>query len=175
MRTPIALVLAGLLALVLTPVAWADPDRPFDAFAPLDLPAPTEARLGSGAPGPAYWQQRVDYVINATLDAETKRLNATLAATYHNHSPHALTFLWIQLEQNLFRTDSIGTRSRTGGVMRAMEEEFNGGYDIPYIRTSNQDLQFQIYDTLCRVELPAPILPGGTFEFELAFAFDMPP
>ncbi|NRA57182.1 MAG: M1 family metallopeptidase [Phycisphaerales bacterium] len=175
MRTQFAAVLAVLLCVALPTLAQVDPDRPFDAFAPLDLPAPTEARLGSGAPGPAYWQQRVDYIINATLDAETKRLSATLEATYHNHSPHALTFLWIQLEQNLFRTDSIGTRSRTGGVMRAMEEEFNGGYDIPYIRTGNQDLEFQIYDTLCRVELPAPILPGETFEFELAFAFDMPP
>lgn len=154
--------------------AWED--RPYEAFAPLSLPTPSAFRLGSGAPGPQYWQQRVDYTINATLDAETKRLSATLEATYYNNSPDPLTFLWIQLEQNLFKPDSIGTRTRTGGgPMRAMEEDFDGGYDIPSIRAGGQDLKFTIYDTLCRVELPRPIQPGETFTFDLAFAFDMPP
>ena len=176
MRTPLARTLAAILAAISASAANADPDRPYEAFAPLDLPTPTEARLGSGAPGPAYWQQRVDYVIDATLDAESQRLSATLEANYHNHSPHALTYLWIQLEQNLFKPDSIGTRSRTGGgPMRAMEEDFDGGYDIPYVRSGGRDLEFTVYDTLARIDLPKPIEPGETFTFELAFAFDMPP
>lgn len=136
MRTVLAAVLA------LTTAAFAQSgaqtgnqaweDRPYEAFAPLDLPTPNAFRLGSGAPGPQYWQQRVDYTINATLDAESQRLSATLEATYHNNSPDPLTFLWIQLEQNLFKPDSIGTRTRTGGgPMRAMDEDFDGGYDIP--------------------------------------------
>ncbi|MEO1007085.1 MAG: M1 family metallopeptidase [Planctomycetota bacterium] len=151
-------------------------DRPYDAFAPLDLPAPSEVRLGSGAPGPAYWQQRCDYRIHATLDAETKRLEATMEITYHNNSPHALGYLWLQLEQNLFRPDSIGTLTRTGGgPMRAMEEAFEGGYDIPLLRSAGDDLEYQIYDTLMRVELPEPLEPGERFEFELDFGFDMPP
>jgi len=151
-------------------------DRPYEAFRPLDLPTPNERRLGSGAPGPAYWQQRVDYRIDATLDPGARRLEADMEVTYYNNSPHALTYLWLQLEQNLFRQDSIGTRTRTGGgPMRAMEEGFDGGYDIPAIRAGGRELEFAVYDTLCRVELPAPIEPGGRFRFELAFAFDMPP
>lgn len=170
-------LLACLLALA-APMAAAQTgnDRPYEAFAPLDLPTPNAQRLGSGAPGPQYWQQRVDYVIDATLDADTKRLSATLKATYHNNSPDELTYLWLQLEQNLFRQDSIGTRTRTGGgPMRQMDDDFNGGYDIPFVRSGNRDLEFTIYDTLMRVELPRPIRPGARFTFDLAFEFDMPP
>lgn len=176
MRTLLACLLAISTPLATPAIAQTGNDRPYEAFAPLDLPTPNASRLGSGAPGPQYWQQRVDYEIDATLDAETKRLSATLEATYHNHSPDTLTYLWVQLEQNLFRQDSIGTRSRTGGgPMRQMDEEFNGGHDIPYVRSGRKDLEYTIYDTLMRVELPKPIEPGGTFRFELAFAFDMPP
>jgi hypothetical protein len=176
MRSMLAFVMALLACLAPAAVAQTGEERPFDAFAPLDLPTPNAFRLGSGAPGPQYWQQRVDYEIDAVLDAESQRLSATLEATYHNKSPDTLTFLWIQLEQNLFRQDSIGTRSRTGGgPMRAMDEAFNGGYDIPYVRSGGKELEFTIYDTLMRVELPRPIKPGQRFRFELEFAFDMPP
>lgn len=146
-----------------------------DIFDALDLPTPTERRLASGAPGPAYWQQQADYTIDCELDADTKRLDATERVVYHNNSPHELTYMWVQLEQNLFRTDSLGTLSRGRGVMRPLEENFNGGYDIAYLRANGVDLEYHVYDTLARVELPRPIRPGETFTFELAYAFDMPP
>lgn len=147
-----------------------------DIFAPLDLPTPDSMRLGSGKPGPDWWQQRTDYVIQAELKPETKRLDATMTVTYHNNSPHELEYLWLQLEQNLFKPDSLGTQSRTpGSVMSTDLGAFDGGYDIPYLRASGTDLAFQVYDTLARVELPEPIAPGETFEFEMAFGFNMPP
>lgn len=144
-------------------------------FDPLDLPTPTERRLGSGAPGPAYWQQRVDYAIDCELDADARRLSARERVVYHNNSPHELTYLWLQLEQNLFRPDSLGSLSRGRGVMRHLPGDFEGGYDIAHLRAHGRDLEYRVYDTLARVELPRPIAPGGAFEFELAFAFDMPP
>ncbi|MCH7793099.1 MAG: M1 family peptidase, partial [Planctomycetes bacterium] len=144
-------------------------------FSPLDLPAASAWRLGSGAPGPEYWQQQVDYAIDAVLDAETSRLEAQMHVTYHNNAPTSLGFLWIQLEQNLFRPDSDGTKSRTGGIMRAMREDFQGGYDLSYIRMRGKDMPYQVYDTLARVELPRPIKPGETIEFEIGYGFDMPP
>ena len=163
-------------------VAEAEPARPTPirlqpelSFAPLDLPTPSDRRLASGAPGPDYWQQQVDYDIDATLDADTRRLSADMTVTYHNNASEPLTYMWIQLEQNLFRPDSLGTITRTGGVMAAMEEPFEGGYDIDYIRAGGRTLEMHTYDTLARVELPEPIEPGDTFVFEVGFAFDMPP
>lgn len=147
-----------------------------NVFAPLDLPDANERRLGSGAPGPDYWQQQVDYAIDATLDAETQHLTAEMTVTYHNNSPHELTYIWIQLEQNLFRADSIGTVSRTpGSVMKQLEGNFMGGFDLSAVMAGDVELDISVYGTLARVELAQPIASGENFEFSLDFEFDMPP
>lgn len=150
--------------------------RPEQLFAPLDLPTPNRERLASGAPGPDYWQQQVDYEIDATLDAETQRLDADMSIRYHNNSEHTLTYLWIQLEQNLFRDDSIGTVSRgSGGVMRAAAEALDGGYTITDVRSGSETLELIVYDTLARLDLGDGLPPGEAFSFSIEFEFTMPP
>ena len=84
-------------------------DHP-DAFRQLDeiLPTPSETRLASGAPGPDYWQQKVDYMIRVRLDESTRSLHGEERITYHNQSPHPLEYLWVQIDQNRFKRDSLG-------------------------------------------------------------------
>ena len=50
----------------------------------------------NGAPGPAYWQNRADYHLHATLDTATKTINATETIDYTNNSPDALDCLWLR-------------------------------------------------------------------------------
>src|SRR5262245_19757161 len=69
-------------------------------FSPVDWPAPSASRLVTGLPGPAYWQQQVDYQIEATLDEPNETVRATGRMTYTNNSPDELPFLWLHLEQN---------------------------------------------------------------------------
>jgi len=52
------------------------------------LPTPNEYRTGSGSPGPKYWQQRADYVINAELNDETQSLSGAETITYSSRSKH---------------------------------------------------------------------------------------
>jgi hypothetical protein len=146
-------------------------------FAPLDLPSPSERRLGSGAPGPDYWQQRVDYEIDTTLDPEAGEVRASVRVSYHNNSPHTLDYVWMQLEQNLFRTDSTGSLQRTpGSVMKVLEDEFDGGYDITNLRTaSGRAMSLTAYDTLGRFTPPEPIGPGERFDFKFDYSFSVPP
>ncbi len=151
-----------------------------NVFKQIDWPTPTEMRLGSGFPGPGYWQQQTDYTIQVRLDPDTGTLDATMTVVYHNNSPHALDYIWMNLEQNLFHTDSIGTKSRTpGSVMKMLEDDFDGGYAIPSIRTSGfaggQELSMKVYDTLGRIDLPNAIGPGQQFVFEMDFGFKIPP
>ena len=64
------------------------------------LPTPNEYRMADGSPGPKYWQQRCDYDIKASLNDETQRIDGEEKITYHNNSPKALTYLWLQLDEN---------------------------------------------------------------------------
>ena len=59
-----------------------------------EWPDPNNVRTASGSPGPDYWQQRVDYVIRATLDTAAHKLTGSERVTYHNDSPDALPYLW---------------------------------------------------------------------------------
>src|SRR5215210_5034726 len=98
-------------------------------FSAAPLPGPTESRRANGSPGRAYWQQRVNYVIKATLDTTEKRIRGSVAIGYTNNSPDTLRYVWLQLDQNLFRPGSTGSllfasESRFGGA------GFNGGFEI---------------------------------------------
>ena len=78
----------------------------------VDLPTPNTYRTASGAPGESYWQQQADYQINATLDEARKRITATGTITYRNNSPHPLNYIWLQLDQNIFKQDSVTNRTK---------------------------------------------------------------
>lgn len=145
-------------------------------FDPIDYPEPNLVRLGSGAPGPDYWQNRADYTIDVTLDPDAESIEASMRLVYTNNSPDTLDYLWMQLEQNLFRTDSTGSLSRSpGGVMKVLEDNFDGGYDISAISSNGTELDMHVYDTLARVELPTPIRPGQRFTLSIDYAFKIPP
>ena len=106
------------------------------------LPTPNSYRAGSGAPGEAYWQQRADYVIDVELNDETQVLTGRETITYHNNSPEALTYLWLQLDQNILEKNSITSQTKTGSVgdslptafvagrMGIVTDDYNGGYTI---------------------------------------------
>ena len=98
-------------------------------FSPLPFPPGNQIRQADGAPGREYWQQRVDYQLRATLDTAAKRISGSETIRYTNNSPDTLRFVWIQLDQNLFRPGSTGSllfasESRFGGA------GFEGGFDI---------------------------------------------
>ncbi len=145
-------------------------------FAQIDWGTPTEMRLGSGMPGPDYWQQTCDYDIDATLEPDSGVIDASMRIIYTNNSPHTLNYIWMNLEQNLFRGDSIGTNSRTpGSVMKMLEYDFGGGYTIDRLETNGRDLEMKVYDTLGRFDLPTPLASGQTLVFEMDFSFPVPP
>ena len=83
-----------------------------DKFRQLDevLPTPNTYRNASGAPGHQYWQQKVDYKITATLDEPKRRITARASVRYTNNSPDSLPWLWMQLDQNIFRRDSMSAQ-----------------------------------------------------------------
>ena len=86
-----------------------------DKFRQLDevLPTPNVYRSAAGEPGEKYWQQHVNYDIDVKLDENARRLTASQTIEYKNNSPHTLKYLWLQLDQNIFKSDSIAERTAT--------------------------------------------------------------
>ncbi|MCA9275815.1 MAG: M1 family metallopeptidase [Phycisphaerales bacterium] len=145
-------------------------------FRQIGWATPSEMRLGSGQPGPDYWQQQCDYEIQATLEPESGVISASMRVTYTNNSPHTLRYIWMNLEQNLFRGESIGTNSRTpGSVMKMLEYDFGGGYTVSRLQQNGRDLEMKVYDTLGRFDLPTPLASGQRLVFEMDYSFPVPP
>jgi len=151
----------------------ARPDKTI--FSPLDLPAPTTMRTAAGAPGPDYWQQQADYIIDVSLDPESRRVDGSARITYTNNSPNELEYLWLHLEQNIFRADSIGAKIAPQNAI-GMRDSEGVGYTIDRVETGGGDpLDLSVFDTLGRIDLPDPIAPnGGTFIFEVDWSFTVP-
>jgi peptidase M1-like protein len=155
-------------------------------FRRLALPAPTLIREGSGAPGPEYWQQRADYVIRASLDTATHTISGHMTLRYTNHSPDTLRYLWLQVDQNIYRTDSRGgainpTDARFAG------SGFVGGYTIESFgevlagpRTARGPttrvvpLPTTVNGTVLRTDLERPLAPGRTITLDVAYHFQVP-
>lgn len=141
------------------------------------LPAPNSYRTASGAPGHQYWQQQADYIITAELNDENQSITGFETITYHNNSPDKLTYLWLQLDQNIFDKESETPKSETDEVTMKMEfnqlkqvirEKFDGGFDISDVKdASGKKLDYFINHTMMRIELPKPLDPGKSFTFSL--------
>ena len=81
-----------------------------------ELPTPNTYRTASGAPGHEYWQQRADYKIQVELDDVRQRIVGSEEITYFNNSPDVLTYIWVQIDQNIFDQNGYSQRSQTGSL-----------------------------------------------------------
>ena len=93
-----------------------------DKFRQLEeiLPTPNGYRNAAGEPGPDYWQQNADYVIDVTLDDEKQQITGSEKITYHNNSPHTLRYIWLQIDANIFAPESEASLLRRGMVPQRM-------------------------------------------------------
>lgn len=156
-----------------------------DKFRQLDqeLPTPNEQRTASGAPGHAYWQMKADYDIHVEVLEPTEtgpdglsKLVGRETITYHNQSPDHLSYLWLQLDQNIYEPNSDANTTRTGtindsvslGQVRKWLEPFDGGFKITAVTDQNgAKLAYTINKTMMRVDLPKPLAPGAVYSFKV--------
>tara|TARA_B110000902_G_scaffold266272_1_gene353367 strand:- start:4685 stop:7153 length:2469 start_codon:yes stop_codon:yes gene_type:complete len=172
-----------------------------DKFRQLDesLPTPNVYRNAAGEPGHEYWQQQVDYKIKARLDEENRRIEASQDITYHNNSPDTLKYLWVQLDQNKFRNDSMSAMTTTfggignrgpatstasstkpaqlslGALRRQQFTDDNVlGYNIAAVKDKkNKNLKHTIVGTNMRIDLPVHLKPGEKVTFSIDFDFSI--
>lgn len=158
-----------------------------DKFRQLEeiLPTPNAERTGSGAPGSGYWQQKVDYEIDVRIDDEKQQLFGREKINYTNNSKDKLTYVWLQLDANIHTPDSDANLTTTTSDIDRMgfrslkvmlaKEVFDGGFKITRCDDSRtkKPLNHTIVKTMMRVDLPAPLEPGKSFEFEIDWNYQI--
>ncbi len=157
-----------------------------DAFGPnFYTKNATETRSASGQPGAKYWQNRADYSLTASLNETTNEIIGSAVISYTNNSPDKLGFLWMHLDQNLFKKDSRGNAiiplrgSRNG----AKGQEFDGGHNIKSVKIISEsngkptevDAKYTIVDTRIQVDLPQELKGfGSNVKVKIAFSYISP-
>jgi len=153
---------------------------PHALFAPFFYPVGgTISRAATGAPNVGYWQNRADYQITASLDDQSNEITGSVIISYKNLSPHLLPFLWLQLDQNLFKKDSRGQarmpvdgRSRYGDS----KSSFDGGYKISSVKllNDNSNANYIVSDTRMQIKLAKAMIPGSEVKIKIDYAFTLP-
>lgn len=152
--------------------------KPADLFPALPLlPPGSEYRTATGEPGPAYWQNQSDYVIDVALDDKQNLIKGVVSVTYTNNSPKALASLWMQLEQNVFKKDSKGVLSGLFLYKNPAEKTADGGFEIEDIQLTGGNaakIKYNIYDTRMQLHLPALLQSGQKVTFRIKYQYHFP-
>ncbi len=153
-------------------------------FKQLDHATPNSQRTASGAPGVKYTQQKVDYVMDIVLDDDNQKITGNETITYHNNSTDNLSYLWLQLDQNMRAADSKSPDIQPNRMPRRMSKDryykryndkpFDGGFNITNVsNTDGSKLSYTINQTMMRINLPKPLAAGETFKFKVAWWYNI--
>jgi hypothetical protein len=123
-------------------------------------------------PVEGYWQQDVHYTIKAEIDDVQDVVSGNELLVYRNNSPDTLAFVYFHLYQNAFQPGSyLDKLTLANGVQSFYSkwEKEKKGTVIGKIRSGNRDLQTEPDNTILKVYLQSPLLPGASVEFDIDF------
>lgn len=153
-------------------------------FEPIDnlINQPNSFRAASGAPGKDYWQQRANYRIDVVLDEKNNTISGEEMITYFNNSPDDLSYLWIQLEQNINKKGSEDFGSVHNSITEGMSTrqmqfltraiDFPAGYTIKFIKDeSGNAIRSLVNNTMMKVLLNQPLKSGESLSFSIGWSY----
>jgi len=128
-----------------------------------------------------YWQQKVDFTIDVTLNDKEKTLNGFEKIIYTNNSHDTLTYIWFHLWPNAYKND------RTAFSNQRLE---NGSTDFYFANKEQRGyinkLDFKVNGTTARQEdhpqhidiikllLPSPLAPKQQITITTPFHVKLP-
>lgn len=153
-------------------------------FAQLDmeLPTPNEFRTAAGAPGNHYYQQKADYKMSITLDDKKQIISGEEVITYTNNSPDVLEYLWLQLDQNIYKKDAENRfieveKMEDFKSIKDVERKlmvFDGGYNIVSVASlSGEKMKFAINKTMMRIDPVKPLGPKQSISFKIKWWYNI--
>ncbi len=154
-----------------------DPTQVFDPY--FFTHNGNEFRSANGAPGPKYWQNAASYVINATLVEKDTSIKGTVDINYTNNSSDTLNYLWLQMDQNLFRADSRGSAATPVTGDRYDVGKYTNGYNVGAVSVTYMGKTYKIEplisDTRMQLRLPFVVKPhGDKVSVKIDYSFFIP-
>lgn len=134
-------------------------------------------RTASGKPGPDYWQNSADYVLDVTLNDKDHIVSGSVTIHYTNNSPETLDFIWLYLEQNRFTENSRGTLT-TPIQGNRYSGDVEGGVELSGVAAKTKtgtSTNYLVTDTRMQMFLDKPLAAkGGEVEIKMNFKFKVP-
>jgi hypothetical protein len=116
------------------------------------------------------------------LNDEKQTIHGEETITYTNNSPDILEYLWLQLDQNIYKPNS-DTRLITIEKMedfksiRDVENKlmvFDGGYNIEAVSTVNgEKMKYAINKTMMRIDPTKPLGPNQSISFKVKWWYNI--
>ncbi|MCW3119037.1 MAG: family peptidase, partial [Chitinophagaceae bacterium] len=177
------LTVLSLLILVCPAIAQVTEKSKYDqheAFSPLPYMSPLNplTRTPAGSPAKGYWQNRADYTIDAKLDTSNHTITGTVEIAYSNNSPDPLPYLWLQLDQEIFKDSSRAVlTSKIKGSYFA-DGKFEGGYRINAVTLRHKGRVYKadylINDTRMQIRLMQPLESKEKIALKINYSFIIP-
>lgn len=151
--------------------------QPSELFSPLFYSEKgNEVHAPNGEPGAKYWQNRVNYNLDAKIDTATKTLTCTEKITYVNNSPDGLKYLWLQLDQNIYKKTA---RSNFVTGFAPGPDQHTEGYQIESVAVNHGDViekvDFIVSDTRMQIRLRKPVQANkGSIDLVIRYKYTIP-
>jgi hypothetical protein len=145
-------------------------------YTPIDIQKvyKKNTRSLNGMPGPAYWQNRSNYVIKASINPQTHTLTGEESITYFNNSPDTLRQLIIRLYPDVFKKGNMRDEA-------VNPSDITEGVDIQKIQVNGKAIDLIASRPLARrsgtnlfLQLPSPLIPAGKITMDLQWSYSIP-
>ena len=128
-----------------------------------------------------YWQQRVDYTIDVSLNDQQHTLDAFARIIYYNQSPDTLHYIWFHLWPNAYKNDktALSDQLLENGSTRfyfATQEErgYINRLDFKVNDQHAETADHPNYIDIIRLMLPTPLPPGQKVTITTPFHVKLP-
>ncbi len=147
-----------------------------------EFATPNAYRTASGAPGQLYWQQQANYWISIELDEKNQRISGSEKIEYINNSPDPLSYLWVQLDQNVRQKESLGklitpfqlSERMNSYMLGRFMSEFDGGFHLEHVGDGKGNpLPFTVNYTMMRIDLPETLKAGASVNLEIKWWYNI--
>jgi hypothetical protein len=128
-----------------------------------------------------YWQQKLDYTIDVTLNDKEKTLDAFERIVYTNNSPDTLHFIWFHLWPNAYKNDQTAFSDQSlelGNTDFYFSDKEKKGYinrlDFKVDGSTAKTEDHPQHIDIIKLILPKPLLPNQQVTITTPFHEKLP-